>query len=113
MFTAARESHKAQRALLEQRRAAKPHSVLLTEAKRIWQLAHRKDIPNAECEQHIKALMNVIRDNVNDIILKHDASRMVQTVLKYRRAKERNEVTVELKGKFKALVQSKYSNVSY
>ncbi|KZT00076.1 ARM repeat-containing protein [Laetiporus sulphureus 93-53] len=106
---AARESHKAQRALLEQRRAVKPHSVLLTEAKRIWQLAHRKDIPKAEREQHIKALMNVIRDNVNDIVLKHDASRIVQTVMKYGRAKERNEVAVELKGKYKELVQSRYS----
>ncbi|CCL99892.1 uncharacterized protein FIBRA_01917 [Fibroporia radiculosa] len=106
---ASRESHKAQRALLEQRRAAKPHSELLAEAKRAWRLAHQKSISKAERMEHIHALMNVIRGNVKDIVFKHDASRIVQTIVRYGGEKERNEVAAELQGHYKELAQSKYS----
>lgn len=55
--------------------------------------------------------MNVIRGNIKDIVLKHDASRIVQTVVKHGKQKERDEIAVELKGKFRELAQNKYSKV--
>ncbi|KAF9463742.1 armadillo-type protein [Collybia nuda] len=106
---AARESHKVQKALQEQRRAAKPHSSLLADAKRVWSLARAKTIPTAERQKHIQDLMNVIRGKVKDIVFKHDASRIVQTVVKYGGQKERDEIASELKGKYKELAQNKYS----
>ncbi|KAI0368550.1 ARM repeat-containing protein [Pilatotrama ljubarskyi] len=106
---AARESHKAQKALLEQRKAAKPHSALLTEAKRAWTLARQKNLSKEERTKHINALMDIIRGKVKDIVFKHDASRIVQTVVKYGGQKERNEIAEELKGKYRELAQSKYS----
>ena len=111
MLPAARESHKAQKVLQEQRRAAKPHSTLLVEAKRVWSLARQKTIPTVERQKHVKNLMNVIRGKVKDIVFKHDASRIVQTVVKYGGQKERDEIAAELKGKYKDLVQNKYSKV--
>ncbi|KAI9068880.1 ARM repeat-containing protein [Trametes sanguinea] len=106
---AARESHKAQKALLEQRKAAKPHSALLTEAKRAWTLARQKNLSKEERNKHIHALMDIIRGKVKDIVFKHDASRIVQTVVKWGGQKERNEIAEELKGKYRELAQSKYS----
>ncbi|KAG6810840.1 hypothetical protein H0H92_010104 [Tricholoma furcatifolium] len=106
---AARESHKAQKALLDQRRAAKPHSTLLADAKRVWSLARQTSIPTAERQKHIQELMDVIRGKVKEIVFKHDASRIVQTVVKYGGQKERDEIAVELKGKYKELAQNKYS----
>ena len=55
--------------------------------------------------------MDVIRGNVKDIVLKHDASRIVQTAVRYGGEKERNEVAEELKGRYRELAQSKYSKV--
>ena len=55
--------------------------------------------------------MDVIRGKVKDIVFKHDASRIVQTVVKYGGQKERDEIAAELKGKYKDLVQNKYSKV--
>ena len=110
---AARESHKAQRALLEQRKAAKPHSAVLTEAKRAWTLARQKNISKAERTKHLNALMDIIRGKVKDIVFKHDASRIVQTAVKYGGQKERNEIAEELKGRYRDLAQSKYSKVRY
>ncbi|KAJ8592557.1 ARM repeat-containing protein [Rhizopogon salebrosus TDB-379] len=106
---AVRESHKVQRVLQEQRRAAKPHSQLLTDAKRVWSLARQKNIPSTERQKHVKDLMKVIQGKVKDIVLKHDASRIIQTVVKYGGQKERDEVATELKGHYKSLAQSKYS----
>ncbi|KAI0674047.1 ARM repeat-containing protein [Trametes maxima] len=106
---AARESHKVQKALLEQRKAAKPHSALLTEAKQAWTLARQKNLTKEERAKYIRALMDTIRGKVKDIVFKHDASRIVQTAVKYGGQKERNEIAEELKGKYRELAQSKYS----
>ncbi|KAH9949712.1 ARM repeat-containing protein [Amylocystis lapponica] len=106
---AAREAHKVQRALFDQRRAAKPHSDLLVDAKQAWTLARQKTLSKEERTKHIGALMDIIRGKVKDIVFKHDASRIVQTVVKHGREKERNEVAAELQGKYRELAQSKYS----
>lgn len=108
---AAKESHKVQKALHEQRKAAKPHSALLIDAKRAWARARQKNISKDERVGHIKALMEVVRGKVTEIVFKHDASRIVQTIVKYGGQKDRNEIAVELKGKYKDLAQSKYSKV--
>jgi len=55
--------------------------------------------------------MDIIRGKVKEIVFKHDASRIVQTVVKYGGQKERDEVAEELKGSYKELAQSKYSKV--
>lgn len=112
VIIASRESHKVQKDLLNQRRAAKRHSELLTNAKRVWAQARRKDIPTAERRKHVAELMDVIRGQVKDVVLKHDASRIVQTAVKYGTQQERDQVASELKGKYKELAQSKYSKVS-
>ncbi|CAE6377945.1 unnamed protein product [Rhizoctonia solani] len=105
---ASREGHKVQKELQAQRRASKPHSALLSEAKRVWALARKIDIPRAERQKHIEELMSVLRGNVQDIVFKHDASRIVQTLVKYGGQKERDAVAAELKGKYRDLAQNKY-----
>ena len=111
-YTATRESHKTQKALQSQRRASKPNSSLLADAKRVWSLARQKNIQPQERQKHVADLMNVIRGKVKDIVFKHDASRIVQTLIKYGRQAQRDEVAVELKGHYKDLAQNKYSKVS-
>ncbi|KZT21924.1 ARM repeat-containing protein [Neolentinus lepideus HHB14362 ss-1] len=107
--TAVRESHKAQKALLNERKAVKPHADLLSSAKRIWNLARQKNIPEPERRKHVQDLMNVIRGNVKDIVFKHDASRIVQTAVKYGKQDVRDEIAEELKGSYMELVQRRYS----
>jgi pumilio family protein 6 len=97
--------------LHHQRRASKPHSSLLTNAKKLWASARQKSASSTERREHIRALMGLIRGNVKDVVFKHDASRIVQTVVKYAGKKERDEVAVELKGKYRELAQNKYSKV--
>lgn len=55
--------------------------------------------------------MDVLRGNVANIVFKHDASRIVQTAVKWGTSSERDEIAKELKGRYKDLSQSKYSKV--
>jgi pumilio family protein 6 len=57
--------------------------------------------------------MSVIRGHVREVVLKHDASRIVQTVVKYGTPAERDEIAAELKGKYKELAQNRYSKVRF
>ena len=107
---AAREAHKAQKLLLDQRKASKPHATLLRDAKRVWSLARQKNI-GSERKKHINDLMDIVRGHVKDIVFKHDASRIVQTIVRFGGPSERNEIATELKGSFKELSESRYSKV--
>ncbi|EMD36246.1 hypothetical protein CERSUDRAFT_115203 [Gelatoporia subvermispora B] len=106
---AARESHKAQRVLLEQRRAAKPNFALLSEAKAAWTLARQKNISKDERKKHIQELMDVVRGKVKDIVFKHDASRIIQTLVKWGDQAQRDAIAQELKGRYIDAAKSKYS----
>jgi pumilio homology domain family member 6 len=55
--------------------------------------------------------MGIVRGKVKELVFKHDASRIIQTLVKYGSKKERNEIAVELKGKYRELIQEKYSKV--
>jgi len=55
--------------------------------------------------------MNIVRGHVKDIVFKHDASRIIQTIVRWGGPAERNEIATELRGSFKDLSESKYSKV--
>lgn len=110
--SAVREARKAQKAVTAQRKASKPHASLIAQAKAVWAQARRKNITPKERQQAIRELMNVIRGHVKELANKHDASRIVQTAVKYGSAADRDTIAGELMGSFKELAQNKYSRVS-
>lgn len=63
-----------------QRKAAKPNAKIIEQAKRIWADAGKLDISKEERQKHIKQLMDVVRGKVQEVVFKHDASRIIQTV---------------------------------
>ena len=105
--------HAAQREITHQRRAAKPHSALLANAKKAWSRARQKSISKEERASHISSLMEIVRGKIQDIVFKHDASRIVQSIVKRGNQRQRDEVATELRGRFKELVENKYSKVRY
>ncbi|KAL1745908.1 armadillo-type protein [Schizophyllum fasciatum] len=106
---AVREARKAQKAVTAQRKAAKPHAPLIAQAKTVWAQARRKDIAPAARQQATRALIAVIRGHVRELAGKHDASRIVQTAVKYGAAADRDAIAGELAGGFRELAQNKYS----
>jgi pumilio family protein 6 len=82
---AARESHIQQKAVQQQRKAAKRHADILAEAKKHWAQVRQTDLTKDQRQKHVRLLMDAVRGNVQDIVFKHDASRIIQSVcLRYR-----------------------------
>ncbi|KAH7106506.1 ARM repeat-containing protein [Auriculariales sp. MPI-PUGE-AT-0066] len=104
-----KESRQQQKQIQAERRAAKPNSALMSEAKQIWRLAHQKNISKEERAAHITKLLDIVRGKVQEVVFKHDASRVIQTIVKFGGQKERDEIAAELKGKYRELSQNKYS----
>lgn len=77
---ASKESHKQQKEMLKARQASKPHANALADAKRHWSLARQKTLSRAEREKHVAQLLKAVKGKVQDLVFKHDASRVVQTV---------------------------------
>ncbi|KAK7438043.1 Pumilio y domain member 6 [Stygiomarasmius scandens] len=98
-----------QKALHAHRKSLKPHASLLSDAKSLWALARAQNISSSERQKHIKNLMECIRGKIKDIVFKHDASRIVQTIVKYGGKDDREEIARELDGKWNELARSRYS----
>lgn len=84
---------------------------MLTQAKAAWASARKKELSKAEREKAVGPLRDAVAGHVQDIVFKHDASRIVQTLVKYGGQRERDAVASELKGRYVELAQSKYSKV--
>ncbi|KAK9767790.1 Pumilio y domain member 6 [Basidiobolus ranarum] len=103
-----KESHEKQKTLKLERKAQKPHFEILSQAKKLWEKMRRKDVPKPEREKLISDLMALVKGSVVEVIFKHDASRVIQTCLKYGNSEHRNQIAGELKGKYLELSKSMY-----
>ncbi|CCA67395.1 hypothetical protein PIIN_01226 [Serendipita indica DSM 11827] len=103
------ESHKAQKELLAQRKAAKPNAEMTMHAKQLWNAARQRNLSKQERDDLCKKLADTVRGKVSEVACRHDTSRIIQTLVKYGRQEQRDMVASELKGQYKTLAQNKYS----
>lgn len=108
--TNSRESHIKQKALAQERKAAKPNSDLIARSKKLWERLRRKShVPKDERVKLVAELFDIITGRVRDFVLKHDSVRVIQTALKYATPMQRKEIAKELKGEYKTLAESRYA----
>ncbi|KAI9495154.1 armadillo-type protein [Zychaea mexicana] len=100
--------HHQQKNLKQERKGNDRHFEMITEAKKIWENLRRGDISRDETKDLMQKIMNVITGHVQEIIFKHDASRIVQTCLKKGNAEQRGQIAKELTGKYEILAKSMY-----
>lgn len=112
-FTAgqtSREAHAKQKALAQDRRAAKPNADLILRSKKIWERLRRKShVPKEERDELSTELFEIITGRVKDFVFKHDSVRVIQCALKYATPAQRRQITEELKGNYRELAESKYA----
>jgi pumilio family protein 6 len=108
--TSSRESHIKQKALLQERKAAKPNADQIARSKKLWERLRRKShVPLEERKKLIAELFDIITGRVKDFVFKHDSVRVIQTALKYANVEQRKQIAHELKGSYVELAQSKYA----
>jgi len=105
-----REAHAKQRALAQDRKAAKPNADSIARSKKIWEKLRRKShVPKAERDELVKELFVIITGRVKEFVFKHDSVRVIQCALKYAAPAQRKQITQELSGSYRELAESKYA----
>ncbi|KAI9800064.1 MAG: hypothetical protein M1825_004246 [Sarcosagium campestre] len=108
--TASKESHAKQKILAQERRASKPNADLIQRSKKIWERLRRKShVPRDERKELVAELYSIITGNTKDFVLKHDATRVIQTAIKYGNLDQRRAIAQELKGEYQRLAESRYA----
>ncbi|KAF7594108.1 pumilio domain member 6 [Aspergillus hancockii] len=108
--TSSRESHIKQKALQQERKAAKPNADIIQRSKQLWERLRRKShVPLEERKKLIAELFEIITGRVRDFVFKHDSVRVIQTALKYANVEQRKQIAAELKGHYNELAQSRYA----
>ncbi|ETS86757.1 hypothetical protein PFICI_00585 [Pestalotiopsis fici W106-1] len=105
-----RESHQKQKALAQERKAAKPLADESHRAKKLWERLRRKShVPKEERAKLVEELFTIVTGRIKEFALKHDTVRVVQTAIKYSNVERRKMIAKELQGTYAQLAESKYA----
>lgn len=102
--------HKEQRKLLRDRKQSRKSGTQVQQIKNLWEKLRVKStpMPKAERQKLADQVWELAKDCISDLVLKHDASRVVQTLVKYSPRDRREQIVDALRGKFYLLATSAY-----
>ncbi|KAF5099250.1 hypothetical protein D0Z03_001067 [Geotrichum reessii] len=104
-----KEQHAEQKKLRDERKLAKPNGEKIQHIKQIWErLRVKKDTPAHVRKKLLDEAWAASKDQIKELVLKHDASRVVQTMFKYSDKEKRLAITKALKGTYVELARSSY-----
>ncbi|KAG7194878.1 pumilio domain member 6 [Scheffersomyces spartinae] len=105
-----KEQHIEQRKSLEERKLKRKSGVQVQQIKSLWErLRSTTPKPTADVREKLCAeIWELSKDVVSDLVMKHDASRVVQTLVKFSSKERREAITNSMKGQFYVLATSSY-----
>ncbi|CAI4059492.1 Puf6p SKDI_04G6970 [Saccharomyces kudriavzevii IFO 1802] len=103
-------NHTEQRKLLKERKMQRKSGTQVQQIKSVWERLRVKTppLPKQIREKLSNEIWELSKDCISDLVLKHDASRIVQTLVKYSSKERREQIVDALKGKFYVLATSAY-----
>lgn len=103
-------NHDEQRKLLKERKMMRKSGTEVQQIKSLWEKLRVKSppIPKPIREKLSDEIWALSKDCISDLVLKHDASRVVQTLVKYSTKERREQIVKALEGKFYVLATSAY-----
>ncbi|RCK54761.1 Pumilio y domain family member 6 [Candida viswanathii] len=104
------EQHSEQRKLLAERKLQRKSGAEVQKIKSLWEKLRvtKPTPPKAKRDELCDEIWELAKDVINDLVLKHDASRVVQTLVKYSNKERRDIIVNSLKGSFYQLATSAY-----
>lgn len=104
------EQHAEQRKLLAERKLQRKAGAEVERIKSLWEKlrVNKPPPPKAVREKLCNEIWELSKDVIHDLVLKHDASRVVQTLVKYTTKERRDLVVRALKGNYYQLATSSY-----
>lgn len=104
------EQHAEQRKLLAERKLKRKSGVEVERIKSLWEkLRVKKPTPPKQVRDKLcDEIWELSKDVIDDLVMKHDSSRVVQTLVKYASAERRDAIIKDLKGNYYKLATSSY-----
>lgn len=104
------EQHAEQRKLLAERKLKRKSGVEVERIKSLWEkLRVKKPTPPKQVRDKLcDEIWELSKDVIDDLVMKHDSSRVVQTLVKYASADRRDAIVNDLKGNYYKLATSSY-----
>lgn len=105
-----KEQHAEQRKLLAERKLKRKAGTEVNQIKSLWErLRVNKPTPPKQVRDKLSnEIWELSKDVILDLVLKHDASRVVQTLVKYSSKERRDIIVKSLKGNYYLLATSSY-----
>ncbi|KAF3992552.1 hypothetical protein FT663_01417 [Candidozyma haemuli var. vulneris] len=104
------EQHAEQRKLLSERKLKRKSGTEVERIKALWEkLRVKKPTPPKQVRDKLcDEIWELAHDVIYDLVLKHDASRVVQTLVKYSSKERRDLIVKALQGQYYQLATSSY-----
>ncbi|CAR22191.1 pumilio-family RNA binding domain-containing protein [Lachancea thermotolerans CBS 6340] len=102
--------HAEQRKLLKERKLQRKSGTQVQQIKSLWERLRVKNppMPKEVREKLSNEIWELSKDCISDLVMKHDASRVVQTLVKYSSKARRDQIVAALKGQYYVLATSSY-----
>lgn len=105
-----KEQHEEQRKLLKDRKNKRKSGLQVEQIKKLWEKLRVRNPPLAKevRDKLVLEIWSLCQGLLGDLVLKHDASRVVQTLIKYADRETRDAICLELKPFYYKLATSAY-----
>lgn len=100
--------HEAERARKAARRGDRPGEDALAAAKQDWEQLRQRDVDTGQRVALVDAILARVMPTISELLMRHDASRVLQTVVKYATAEQRARLIEPVRVRMLDLARSHY-----
>uniref|UniRef100_A0AAV1T370 PUM-HD domain-containing protein n=1 Tax=Peronospora matthiolae TaxID=2874970 RepID=A0AAV1T370_9STRA len=92
-----KKSFMDQKLAKKQRKMQRPHYEMVTRAKEIWNVIRENKVDKNKRATLVDELFLLVKGKIHDVAAKHDASRVIQSLMQYGRPEHRSQIVLEMK----------------
>ncbi|CAH0477392.1 unnamed protein product [Peronospora belbahrii] len=103
-----KKSFMDQKLAKKQRKMQRPHYEMVTRAKQIWNVIRERDVEKNKRAKLVDELYNLVKGKIYDVAAKHDASRVIQSLMQHGKPEHRSQIVLEMKEHLIDLAKMQY-----
>ncbi|RQM18292.1 hypothetical protein DD237_000087 [Peronospora effusa] len=92
----------------KQRKMQRPHYEMVTRAKQIWNIIRERDVDKNKRAILVDELYMLVKGKIYDVAAKHDASRVIQSLMQHGKPEHRSQIVLEMKDHLIDLAKMQY-----
>eukprot|EP00644_Phytophthora_capsici_P002297 jgi/Phyca11/507461/fgenesh2_kg.PHYCAscaffold_27_\ len=103
-----KKSFMDQKLAKKQRKMQRPHYEMVTRAKQIWNVIRERDVDKTKRATLVDELYTLVKGKIYDVAAKHDASRVIQSLMQHGKPEHRSQIVLEMKEHLIELAKMQY-----